>query len=176
MAISSKIIPLFVLFVFVTALVGIFMSRIESKPGLMDEDFLNIALNREVKLKKIVLNKDFTLVVFFRAQNFEDKKPLNELLTFKSIDLGVDYGIVMLGIDGNYNSFRQFLMDNTRYFLAFTWLYTNNTNYFRYVEEPGSLNVYVFWVEDGDVKYEYIGADLGSEEIREAIEALGLTG
>ena len=176
MAISSKIIPLFVLFVFVTALVGIFISRIESKPGLMDEDFLNIALNREVKLKKIVLNKDFTLVVFFRAQNFEDKKPLNELLTFKSIDLGVDYGIVMLGIDGNYNSFRQFLMDNTRYFLAFTWLYTNNTNYFRYVEEPGSLNIYVFWVEDGDVKYEYIGADLGSEEIREAIEALGLTG
>lgn len=176
MAKNSKIIPILILFVFITALLGIFISRMESKPGLMDEDFLNIALDKKMKIRDIVLRNDFTVVVFFRAQKIDDKKFLNELLKFKSMELGLKYRIVMLGIDGDYNSYYQFLINNTRYFLAFTWLYTDNTNYFSYIEEPGSFNVYILWMEDGNMKYRYIGADLNRVEIREAIEDLGLTG
>ncbi len=173
---SSKVIPLFVLLVFITALVGIFVSNLETKPGIMDEDFLNLIMDRNIKLKDIIPKNDFTILVFFRAQAFENKSPLDNLLKLKSLNLKADYGIVMLGIDGDYNSYREFLMKNAKYFLSFTWLYTNNTNYFRYVEESGELNIYVFWIEDGNLKFEYLGANLTANEIRDGLERLGFIG
>jgi len=171
---NSKILPIIVLLVFIMALIGIFISGIESKPSVLEERFLNVGIGNEITLKKMFTKNDFLLIVFFKADGFDNKTPLDNLLEFKSMDIEGDYRIVMIGIDGNYDSYFQFLLGNSKYFLSFTWLYTNNTNYFRYLEEPDKLNIYVFWMEGDNVKSRYLGSDLSSDNIRRGIESLGV--
>jgi len=172
---KSKIIPVFLLIVFAIALIGIFISNMDSRPDLLDDEFLSLVTNSKVRLKDIIVKYEFVLVVFFRAEGLEDFDRLNNMVKFNDMDIGVNKRVVMLGIDGDFDEYLQFLIDNPKIFLSLTWLHTDNTNYFNYIVAPNTLNIYVFWMEDGEVMYKYLGSDLTEKEIKKALDGLGFT-
>ena len=164
MAKRSKALPLILLLVFILGLVGIYLSTINPPPSLEDAKLYNLGTDREIYLRDLISKKDFSIIVFIKAGDTPLEKVTKTMSKLKESGLTYRFNIIFIGIDGDFKTYKDFLYNNPKIFIPFVWLYTNNTNYFDYMEDPKSPNIYIASMSKG-FRLKYLGSKIGVSEL-----------
>ena len=155
----SRALPLVLLAIFGLGLLGIYLSNIERRPDLESVEFHNLGTDRPVTLDKLIGKKDVTIVIFFKAGETSLENISKTFLKLRDAKLNYTFNVIFIGIDGDYKAYKDFLFNNPKIFIPFVWLHTNNTNLFKYMEKPGSPNIYLA-KKMGSLKFSYISTEM----------------
>lgn len=141
-----------ILAIFLGTLVVGFVTLLSSPPpSLWRVEYVNMAWEGKWSPENLLENSDYLVAIVFTPNNESIHKAgelgyimLSGVEEFETLNISV----VFIGVLGDYESYKKFLIENSRIFLGFTWLWSDRQSLMNYVSGEGNLTVILYKVED----------------------------
>ncbi len=124
-------------------------------PSIWGDKYINMFYEGEASIDHILEKSDYVILVIFTPNNESLEKVgriARSLASGKDDLLAVNAKAVFIAVKGNYSLYRQFLINDSKMFLAHLWVWSDRQSLFKYISGEENVTVILYSVVAGEAK------------------------